>query len=184
MRLLLAGAGSLLVVACGTLLDGPAPATPPSVATAPVAGATPGTTPCPNPEGFTVPVPAGWSGNSAGVLPACSWFGPGEVVVPEASDARTTPITFQVQPVPLPEATATTDEVRRTEALEVDGHHAVRTELVTRAGLYPVGTPITTYAVDLDGRTLVADAVGLAAFDHGRDVAVLDAMMAGLDLHP
>jgi hypothetical protein len=133
---------------------------------------------------YRVEYPAGWATNEPGSLPACSWFGPGEVVlVPEASDVRTAPVTFAVVPagvgaldVPLP------DEVGR-ETLAVDGRPAVRVRQVATVGLYPPGTRITTYAVDLgEGRTLVADALELPGSDHTADVAVLDGMVRSLQL--
>jgi hypothetical protein len=76
--------------------------------------------------------------------------------------------------VPVP------DEVARTEP-EVAGRAAVRTEQVTTVGLWPEGTRITTWALDLDGRTLVADAVELPGGDHERAVAVLDEMVRSLE---
>ena len=135
---------------------------------------------CTSPAGYTVEFPAGWSTNEAGVLPACSWFGPGEVVVPEASDVRTAPVTLRVVDAPLAEAAVPMpDEVGRTE-LVVGGREAVRIEQVTTLGLYPEGTRITTWAVDLGGRTLLADAVELPRVDHEHAVAALDAMVEGL----
>ena len=136
---------------------------------------------CTSPAGYTVEFPADWSTNEASVLPACSWFGPGEeVVVPEASDVRTAPVTLQVVDAPLAEAApAYPDEVART-ALEVGGRPAVRTEQVTTPGFYPEGTRITTWAVDLGGRTLLADAVDLPGGDHEGAVAVLGEMVASL----
>ena len=138
---------------------------------------------CTSAAGYRVAFPADWATNADGVLPACSWFGPGEeVVVPEASDARTAPVTLQVLDAP-PEQVAgpVPDEVARTE-LEVGGRPAVRTEQVTTLGLYPEGTHITTWALDLDGRTLVADAVELPGGDHERAVAVLDEMVQDLEV--
>ena len=135
---------------------------------------------CTSPAGYTVEFPAGWSTNEAGVLPACSWFGPGEVVVPEASDVRTAPVTLQLLDAPLAEvAGPVPDEVGRAE-LVVGGREAVRIEQVTTLGLYPEGTRITTWAVDLGGRTLLADAVELPRVDHEHAVAALDAMVEGL----
>ncbi len=136
---------------------------------------------CTSPAGYRVEYPADWSTNADGVLPACSWFGPGEVVVPEASDVRTAPVTLQVVDAPLTEvAVPMPDEVTRTE-LEVGGRQAVRTQQVTTLGLYPEGTRITTWALDLGDRTLVADAVELPGGDHERAVAVLDEMVEGLE---
>ena len=136
---------------------------------------------CTSPAGYTVEFPAGWSTNEAGVLPACSWFGPGEeVVVPEASDVRTVPVTLQVVDASVAEAApAYPDEVART-TLDVGGRPAVRTEQVTTLGLYPEGTRITTWAVDLGGRTLLADAVELPGGNHEGAVAVLGEMVASL----
>ena len=141
-----------------------------------------GATSCTAPAGYTVEFPADWSTNDAGVLPACSWFGPGEeVVVPEASDVRTAPVTLRVVDAPLGEAApAYPDEVART-TLGVAGRPAVRTEQVTTLGLYPEGTRITTWAVDLGDRTLLADAVELPGGDHERAVAVLGEMVASLE---
>jgi hypothetical protein len=136
---------------------------------------------CTSPDGYRVGFPADWSTNEPGVLPPCSWFGPGEVVVPEASDVRTAPVTLQVVDAPLAEvAVPLPDEVSRTESA-VGGRPAVRTEQVTTLGLYPEGTRITTWALDLGGRTLLADAVELPGGDHERAVAVLDGMVQGLE---
>ena len=137
---------------------------------------------CTSAAGYRVAFPADWATNADGVLPACSWFGPGaEVVVPEASDARTGPVALHVVDAALAQvAVPVPDEVARTD-LEVAGRAAVRTEQVTTVGLYPEGTRITTWALDLDGRTLVADAVELPGGDHERAVAVLDEMVQTLE---
>ncbi|MGY1712046.1 hypothetical protein ACI8AC_21315 [Geodermatophilus sp. SYSU D00758] len=196
MRQLLPGAGLavLALTACTPSSSGGAPlpaATPagvgaaaaaPVVASAAADDATPSVA-CSSPEGFTVAHPADWSANEAGVLPACSWFGPGAFEVPEASDVRTAPISLEVLPVPPAEAgdpgAAVVDSAQGT----VDGRAAVREELRTGPGLWPTGTPVTQHRVDLGGgRTLVATAVGLPGTDHPRDVAVLDEMVASLDL--
>lgn len=133
---------------------------------------------CTNPAGFSVAFPEEWSVNGGGVLPACSWFDPEPFVVPEASDVRTA-ITFSVGSDVVP---AWPDEVGRS-TVEIGGWEAVRVEQVTTAGLYPAGTPIVTYAVDLgQGQSLLAETVGLPGEDHERNVEVLDAMMASLGL--
>jgi hypothetical protein len=135
---------------------------------------------CTSPAGYSVARPAGWAVNSGAQLPPCSWFDPAPFTVPEGTDVRTA-ITLGVE-------TGSVDGVwpdeRSRTALEVDGRPAQRIEQVTTAGLYPVGTPVTTYVVDLgNGRVLLADAVGLAAADHERNVRVLDEMMRSLELH-
>jgi hypothetical protein len=184
VRSLLTGACTLVLAACATGAPSAAgPATVPAVPTVVPAGTDAGApTTCSSPAGYTVALPAGWTTNPDGVLPACSWFAPGPFEVPEASDVRTAPITLEVLPLPFPEAAAPTpDEVART-ALTVDGRPAVRVGVLTGPGLYPEGTAITWYAVDLGGQTLVADAVALPGGDHAAEVAALDAMVAGLDL--
>ncbi|MGR6963493.1 hypothetical protein ACU610_03410 [Geodermatophilus sp. URMC 61] len=182
LRATAAAAPLLVLAACAAPATGPAPQ---AVSVSPVAQAvavTGGQNLCTGPAGHRVSYPADWSTNEAGVLPQCSWFGPGgEVVVPEASDVRTAPVTLQVVDALLAEvAVRVPDEVARTE-LEVGGRSAVRTEQVTTVGLYPEGTRITTWALDLDGRTLVADAVELPGGDHERAVAVLDEMVQTLE---
>ena len=175
----------LALAACASPVTG---AAPPAVGVSPAAQAVAVTSPagdggtCTGPAGYRVTFPADWSTNEDGALPACSWFGPGEeVVVPEASDVRTAPVTLQVVDAPLADvAVPLPDEVTRTE-LELGGRPAVRTEQVTSLGLYPEGTRITTWALDLGGRTLVADAVELPGGDHERAVAVLDGMVESVE---
>jgi hypothetical protein len=174
----------LALAACASPATGPAPQ---MVGVSAAARAVAATSPeddansCTSPAGYRVEYPADWSTNEDGVLPTCSWFGPGEVVVPEASDVRTAPVTLQVLDAPLTEvAVPVPDEVTRTE-LEVGGRQAVRTEQVTTLGLYPEGTRITTWALDWDGRTLLADAVELPGGDHERAVAVLEEMVETLE---
>ncbi|MDP9430471.1 MAG: hypothetical protein M3Q47_17155 [Actinomycetota bacterium] len=185
MRRLRATAGVaafLALAACASPATGPAPQTVdvPHVAQGAVTQPQAETASCTSADGYRVRYPADWSTNEAGVLPACSWFGPGEVVVPEASDVRTAPVTLQVVDGPLAEvAVPMPDEVARIE-LQVAGRPAVRTEQVTTLGLFPEGTRITTWALDLGDRTLLADAVELSGGDHESAVAALDEMVGGL----
>ncbi|MDK3255874.1 hypothetical protein [Blastococcus capsensis] len=186
MRLLLAAASSLVVLAgCGTTDAAvPSASAPPSTGTETVvAVAAEKTARCDHPAGFSVAYPADWSVNSGEVLPLCSWFDGESFSVPEATDVRIAAITLSVRPAD--ELVAEwPDETART-SVDVGGRAAMRVEQVTGPGFYPAGTPITTYVVDLgaqlpDGGVLVADTVGLPGFDHDRDVEVLDAMMASL----
>ena len=175
----------LALAACASPATGPTPrAADVSLAAQAVVAALPeeDADSCTGAAGYRVAFPAAWATNADGVLPACSWFGPGaEVVVPEASDARSAPVALQVVDAALAQvAVPVPDEVARTE-LEVGGRPAVRTEQVTTVGLYPEGTRITTWALALDGRTLVADAVELPGGDHERAVAVLDEMLQTLE---
>jgi hypothetical protein len=142
---------------------------------------------CTSPAGFTVGHPSDWSVNSGETVPACSRFAPSEFSLPDASDVRIAATALSIQPVPFERVTqGRPGEVSR-ERLTVDGRDAVRIERETQEGLYPMGTPITTYAVRLaDGdtgpRTLVADTIGLQGFQYQRNVEVLDAQIASLDI--
>ena len=175
----------LALAACTSPATGPTPrAADVSLAAQAVVATRPGddANSCTSAAGYRVAFPPDWATNADGVLPAFSWFGPGaEVVVPEASDARTAPVALQVVDADLAQvAVPVPDEGARAE-LEVGGRAAVRTEQVTTVGLYPAGTRITTWALDLDGRTLVADAVELPGGDHARAVAVLEEMVRTLE---
>ncbi len=87
-----------------------------------------------------------------------------------------------MEDVPFAEASAVLpDEVARADEV-VDGRAAVRTEHVAGPGLWPEGTRSTRWVVDLGTTVLVADAVGLPAFDHPADVEVLDAMVRALEV--
>lgn len=176
--------------AAGTSSAEPASPSPEAPSTEPGEGA-PGSVEldasCTNPAGFVVHHPADWTVNPGEVVPSCSRFAPGEMTLREATDVRVAAIALSVEPVAFERVTAQRpDETARAE-LTVDGQDAVRIERVTRDGLYPTGTPLTTYAVRLDDdedgpRTLVADTIGLPGADHERNVDVLDAMVRRLEL--
>jgi hypothetical protein len=183
MRSMLAGLGVLLAL-CGCGAPGTGdPGVPSATGAAPVdAGAGSGTGECTHPAGFRVSHPADWSVNEGVVLPVCSWFAARSFTVPEASGVRTADIAFSVRPGDeVPERWA--DETAR-RPVDVDGRAAVRLEQETTAGLYPAGTPITTYVLDLpsDGEVLVANTIGLPGTDYARNVSVLDEMMTSLVL--
>lgn len=184
LRAALAGVCSLLALtACGA-----GNSEPQAVTTSPLGTPGPGfgvlgqTAECTHPAGFRVSYPADWSVNAGEVLPVCSWFAEETFTVPEASGVRTADVTLSVRvaselPARWP------DETSRS-LVEVDGRSAVRLEQLTTPGLYPVGTPITTYVLDLpaDGDALVARTVGTGDADYARNVAVLDGMMDSLVL--
>lgn len=186
MRPILAGACALLVL-CGCGADeSREPAASPTPGASPVdTGAASGTSDCTHPAGFRVSHPADWSVNPGTTVPACSWFAAESFDVPEASDVRLADITLRTVEEARPPAVWS--DVAVSTAVEVGGRPGVRLERNTGPGLYPAGTPITTYVVDLpEGsaaeNTLVASTVGLPPFDYERNVAVLDAMMASLVL--
>ena len=184
MRALLGAASLADVTGCAGPAPGPALPTQEAVAASgPEAAATPGrVSTCTGPSGVTVRYPAGWVTNGAGAVPACSLFSAGDLPVVPASDARTAPIAVVVEDRPFDVAAAALPDETGRSVQSVDGRPAVRIESAAGPGLWPEGTPGVRWVVDLGGRVLVADAVGLAPFDHTRDVEVLDAMVAGLDL--
>lgn len=188
MRTVLAAVGALLVLTgcSGTDTEQPTAAPAPGTSSADTDDAddaADGMADCDHPAGFRVSHPADWSVNPGVVLPVCSWFAAESFDVPEATDARIADITLKVidgarPPSAWPDVTVSTP-------VEVGGRPGMRLERETGPGLYPVGTPITTYVVDLPsdaatGDTLLASTVGLPRFDYERNVAVLDAMMASL----
>ena len=193
MRALLAGACLTLLAGCaapGTDRADVAPGDPqagavPVEATAPADEASADDddglgASCTGPAGLQVAYPADWAVNPGDTVPACTMFSPETFTVPPHTDARVAAVVLKVSDLPFDDvAAATPDEVTRTDEV-VDGHSAVRTEVVAGPGLWPEGTPATRWVVDLGDRTLVADAVGLPPFDHERDVEVLDAMMRDL----
>ncbi|MGY1712047.1 hypothetical protein ACI8AC_21320 [Geodermatophilus sp. SYSU D00758] len=138
---------------------------------------------CTSPAGFAVDHPAAWTVNAGEVVPACSRFSPGDLDLEPGTDVRQAAVAISVQQVPFARATEERPGEQARRTLTVDGRDAVRIEREVQEGLYPVGTPMTSYLVDLGaGRTLVADTVGLPGAEYERNVGVLDAMVGTLDL--
>ncbi|MDY7102636.1 MAG: hypothetical protein S0880_15760 [Actinomycetota bacterium] len=144
---------------------------------------------CENPDGFTISYPEDWATNTGDATGDCSYFAPEPFEVEAATDARPAPISAYVDNVPYFRVASPTDGEQDRAATVVDGHQAVRIErTVTGESLWPEGTPITTYAVDLelgvdDGEgTLIVDAIGLSSFDHDAAVDVLDRMVPTIEL--
>ena len=140
---------------------------------------------CENPVGFSVGYPGDWAVNAGETVAACSRFAPDDFDVPDSTDARVAATAFSVEPVAFDRVTAERPNEVSREELTVDGRDAVRIEHEAGNGLWPAGTPITSYAIRLpdgdDGpRTLVADTVGLGDFDYERNVEVLDAQVRSL----
>ena len=139
---------------------------------------------CESPAGFRIAYPGGWAVNSGETVPACTRFAPDPFRVPAGTDARVGAVTAWVRSSsfdriadsPLPPVASRTH-------LSVDGRKAARIERVSVGqGLYPAGTRITSYVVELepgpDGpRALVVDTVGLPQSDYARNTQVLDRMM-------
>lgn len=134
---------------------------------------------CDSPEGYSVDYPAGWETNSGEVLPECSRFDPEPFEVPEATDERVAAIGVRVESVPFAQV-ASFDEDRNADraVTTIDGLQAVRLQYeATGDGLWPEGTPIAMYAVDLgEERTLILDTVGVGDFDFEENAETLDRM--------
>jgi hypothetical protein len=137
---------------------------------------------CTSPDGVSVSYPQGWSVNTGEVAPACTRFAPQAFSLPQNSDLRVAAITIISESVPFERASEPPAGQKSRIPLTVDGREAVRIEQQTADGLYPLGTPMTSYIVDLgvceDGpRTLIATTVGLPRFDYARNIEVLDEMV-------
>lgn len=136
---------------------------------------------CESAEGFAVSYPATWSTNDGDGVAGCTQFHPEPFEVPTGTDERVAAITAYVDQVPFHEAAAPDPERDADRAATaIDGLQAVRLSFETADGLWPEGTPITTYVVDLSPGvdegpgTLFLDTVGLPTFDYDRNQAVLD----------
>jgi hypothetical protein len=149
--------------------------------------AQPAMTECASPEGYAIRHPESWSTNPGDVVPACSLFDPEPFEVPEGTDERVAAVGVFVDPVPFAEAAAPEDDRDADRAVTaVDGLQAVRLEYQADGdGLWPAGTPITRYAVDVssdEAETLHLDTIGLAQFDYEDNQSVLDRMARTLDV--
>lgn len=145
---------------------------------------------CESPAGFVIGRPESWHTNSGEVVPECSQLHPEPFEVPEGTDERVAAITAYIDPVPFSQIAAP-DDARDADRANtaIDGLHAVRLDYETDGGgLWPEGTAITLYAVDLgedsDGepRTLFIDTVGLEPFDYGRNQVVLDRVARSVEV--
>lgn len=134
---------------------------------------------CDSSEGYSVDYPEGWETNGGEVLPQCSLFDPEPFDVPEASDERVAAIGARVENVPFAQV-ASFEEGRDADraVTTIDGLQAVRLEYEsTGEGLWPQGTPIAMYAVDVgQERTLILDTVGVGDFAVEESVVTLDRM--------
>lgn len=120
------------------------------------------------------------------MVPPCRFFHPEPFEVPEATEVIGLAVTVSVEPVAFERVSGsddlTEDELSREETT-VAGRPAVRVETVsTGDGLLPEGIRSYRYAVDLDGRTLVAVTRDVEGLDYAANQDVVDAMMDSLDL--
>ena len=148
--------------------------------------------PCESPEGFTISKPVSWETNSGDVVAPCGQFNPDPFQVERGTDKRVAAITAYIDPVPFATASRRRDGRDADRAVTaVDGRQAVRLHYeVSGESLYPTGTPVTTYMVDLGvyggrERTLFVDTLGLGDRDYENNVVILDRMARTLEItHP
>lgn len=132
--------------------------------------------------GVRIDYPRDWSIITGKDLPSCRVFHP------EPLEWQNESLHYAVQlwvdAVRFADATGeSVDEELDRREVTVDGRDAVRIERrSTGAGLLPEGEESTTYVVDLDGSVLVATTSTVGDTDYAGDVAVLDAMIATIDL--
>lgn len=182
--------GSTTVADQTTTVPGPSTSAP-AGSTTTTAPALPGgeLVRCESPEGFAISAPATWATNEGDVVPRCGHFDPEPFEVPRGTDERVAAITVFVERVPF--ATAARPREGRDAARAVtaaDGRQAVRLSYrTTGEGLYPEGTPITSYMVDIGSEggepaTLVLNTLGTPPFDYETNTVVLDRMFQTLDI--
>lgn len=141
---------------------------------------------CTNPAaGYTVDYPQEWHTNTGGDLGECRLFDFDPEAIDVADGRGEVPpssgVVVRMEPVGFPDFVAEDGGVEVIEAqdLEVDGHMAVRQELVaTVGGPYPEGAELTRYVVDRDGGTLIAESSGVGERPYERKVQILDEMMS------
>lgn len=116
-------------------------------------------------------------------------FNPEPFEVPEATDARVAAISVSIDEVGFVDATAPQEGRDAERAVTtVDGLPAVRLAYESTGPLYPEGTPIALYAIDIDPgpdagkRTMFVTTVGTEGFDYERNQVVLDRMVRTLDV--
>lgn len=136
--------------------------------------------------GYAVEYPTGWSTNEGDVTEPCRFFHPEPFEVPQATEVFGLAVTIGVEPVPFERVGAPdgmVEEELSREETTVAGRPAVVVETEsTGEGLLPEGVRSYRYAVDLDGRTLVAVTRDVEGLDYGRNQDVLDAMMESLEV--
>ncbi len=192
-------AGAVTLAGCGDDDEASAPTTAPATTTS--TSATTSTTTaqegveltqsCAHDERgvrVTVGYPEGWHVNDPRGAPPCSAFDPGPVELRVGSEfPRTLAVVLRVEPISLDAAaTARGLRVEAERRLRVDGRQAARQEVVsTGEGLDPAGVRSTRYVIDGGPeRSIIATTHDVEGNDFERNVDVLDAMAAALEIEP
>lgn len=188
----LAAAALVLVAGACTAGDTPAPGTTgtpqPTPAQSPTVAQRAGWETCANAtSGYTIDYPGDWSTNSEAIdhVEPCSLFDPQpERLRTEGLEVPAdVAVALYVEAAPFHDVASAdrhADELDRSEAV-VDGREAVRTDSeATGEGFYPEGWRYTTWAVDLDGVTFVAQTFDVGELPYPDKQEVLDGMVASL----
>lgn len=143
---------------------------------------------CESPEGYSIEYPSEWMTNPGDMVPTCGQFHPDGFEV-TATDERLAAVTVYIDPVPFAKVAAPDPDREADRAVTaIDGLQAVRLEFeASDTGLWPEGTPITMYAIDVtpaDGEpaTMFVDTIGLSSFDYETNQIVLDRMARTIDV--
>ena len=145
-------------------------------------------TKCESPEGYSIEYPSEWMTNPGDMVPTCGQFHPEDFEV-TATDERLAAVTVYIDPVPFAEVAAPDPDREADRAVTaVDGLQAVRLEYeAADTGLWPEGTPITMYAIDVtpaegSPATMFVDTIGLSSFDYETNQVVVDRMVRTIDV--
>lgn len=141
---------------------------------------------CENPrEGYALRYPDDWHVAAGDTVEPCTFFDDEPLQLAGGTETTGVAIRVDLRDVPLPQARQDTlaEGDQQAEDREVGDRRAVRlTGTLTEEVLLPAGTRITTWLVELDGRTLLMTADDHGAQDYDAAVEVLDAMVQSLEV--
>jgi hypothetical protein len=146
----------------------------------------PGLTECTNDQaGYALSYPSDWHTNENGAAPACTYFSPEPVQVPDATESYRVPVTVSRELVPL-DALASGDpsrEILSHKQAKIAGSRAFRLEVrSTGVGLLPPSIRYYQVAVAVDGETIVLSTHAVEGLDYGRNKQVVDVIAENLQL--
>lgn len=144
---------------------------------------------CFSPDGgYRIAFPQDWHVNDPEGIDPCAWFHPEEFTLPVATEVTDVAIHVSIADSDFSDISEgitggrEVKEVLSEEQVDIGGRDALRAETVDSGeALFPEDTRQTIYAVDWDGRTLLASTTDLADGDYDSHVEVLDRMVMSLD---
>ena len=135
--------------------------------------------------GYAVRYPADWFVEDKPEIEPCAFFDDEPLDVPPRSEALGVAIRVDVRDVLIAQARqdALSGGEKEAEEAEAAGRRAVRiTGTLPEEVLLPAGTRITSWLIELDGRTLILTADDAGARDYEAAVDVLDQMAESVEL--